>query len=186
MGLITELLEPSFFDVATAIAQAAELPELKRRHWICSVRQIARWLDRPAALIPARIGAVEARLRQIHHARVGTTLKTLANHKANGRAALRWFAKQHNIPQHGMVLSSDWVAFRNEIGESARNRLSNFIRYCSARGIEPNGLSGRTKGPSAFCHGLRCDLRIAACRAIHSSGWGTSPGSRRSSGTSPS
>ena len=138
MELITELLEPSFFDVATAIAQAAELPELKRRHWICSVRQIARWLDRPAALIPARVGAVEARLRQIHHARVGTTLKTLANHKANGRAALRWFAKQHNIPQHGMVLSSDWVAFRSEIGESARNRLSNFIRYCSARGIEPN------------------------------------------------
>ena len=46
------LLEPSFTDLIAAIEQAAELSEERRRHWICSLRQIAKWLDRPAAVIP--------------------------------------------------------------------------------------------------------------------------------------
>ena len=48
------LLEPCFFDLIAAIEQAQDLPEQTRRHWVCSVRQIAKWLDRPAAVIPAR------------------------------------------------------------------------------------------------------------------------------------
>ena len=90
----TALLEPSFADLIAAIEQAAELSEQRRRHWVCSVRQIARWLDRPAAVIPARSNAVQMPMGQLHHARVGVTAKTLANHKSNVRAALRWFAKQ--------------------------------------------------------------------------------------------
>ena len=38
---------------------------------------------------------------QLHHARVGVTAKTMANHKANVRAALRWFGKEHDVPQRG-------------------------------------------------------------------------------------
>ena len=40
-------------------------------------------------------------VRQLHHARVGVTAKTLANHKANVRAALRWFGKEHDMPRQG-------------------------------------------------------------------------------------
>ena len=50
----TALLEPSFAELIAAIEQAAELSEQRRRHWVCSLRQIAKWLDRPAAVIPAR------------------------------------------------------------------------------------------------------------------------------------
>ena len=42
------LLEPSFADLIAAIEQAADLSEQTRRHWVCSLRQIAKWLDRPA------------------------------------------------------------------------------------------------------------------------------------------
>jgi hypothetical protein len=74
------ILGPTFVDLIAAIEQAAELPEPTRRHWGCSARQIARWLDRPAAVIPARLNAVEVPLRQLHHVRIGVTAKTLANH----------------------------------------------------------------------------------------------------------
>ena len=36
------LLEPSFIDLIGAIEQAAELSEQRRRHWVCSLRQIVR------------------------------------------------------------------------------------------------------------------------------------------------
>ena len=76
----TGLLEPSFADLITAIEQTSDLSQQTRRHWSCSARQIARWLDRPAAVIPARFNAVAMPVRQLHHARVGVTAKTLANH----------------------------------------------------------------------------------------------------------
>ena len=101
MAPTTALLEPSFLDLIAAIEQAAELSEQRRRHWVCSLRQIAKWLDRPAAVIPARWHSVRISVVQLHHARVGVTAKTLANHKSNVRAALRWLGKEHGVPQQG-------------------------------------------------------------------------------------
>jgi integrase len=141
MEFITAIFEPSFSDLLAAIEQATELSAKTRQHWPCSVRQVAKWLDRPPAVIPARFNAVEVPLRQVHHARVGVTAKTLANHKSNLRAALRWFTKQHDLPQHGLSVSPEWAAFRERLKDrSARTLLSNFIRYCSARGISPNAV----------------------------------------------
>src|SRR5947209_6182926 len=87
-------LEPTFADLVVAIEHAAELSQEYQRHWLCSVRQIAKWLDRPAAVILARWPAVRMPISRLHHARAGVTAKTLANHKANVRAALRWFGKE--------------------------------------------------------------------------------------------
>jgi hypothetical protein len=101
MTLTPALLEPSLLDLIAAIEQAAELSEQRRRHWECSARQIAKWLDRPATVIPARWNSVRISVGQLHHARVGVTAKTLANHKSNLRAALRWFGKEHEVPQRG-------------------------------------------------------------------------------------
>jgi hypothetical protein len=145
MTAITPLLEPSFAALIAAIAQAAELLEQTRRHWVCSARQIARWLDRPAAMIPARWTSVQIPVGQLHHARIGVTAKTLANHRSNLRAALRWFAKEHDLPRHGMRLSADWAALRDRIDDRRlRARLSSLMRYCSARGIGPDSVSDRT------------------------------------------
>ena len=72
----TTLLEPSFLDLIAAIEQAAELSEQTRRHWVCSARQITKWLDRPAEVIPTRWNSVRISVGQLHHARVGATAKT--------------------------------------------------------------------------------------------------------------
>ena len=69
-----------------------------------------RWLDRPAAVIPARWTRCGSRWANCITLGVGVTAKTLANHKSNVRAALRWFGKEHDVPRHGMPLSADWAS----------------------------------------------------------------------------
>jgi hypothetical protein len=113
------------------------LPEQTRRHWTCSLRQIAKWLDRPAEVIPARWQSVRISVSQLHHARLGMTAKTLANHRSNIRAALRWFGREHDVPQRGVRLSPDWVRFCDGLEKRIRDRLYSLVRYCSARRIGP-------------------------------------------------
>jgi integrase len=131
----TTLLEASFSDLISAIEQAKDLSEQTRRHWACSLRQIAKWLNRPPAVIPARRQAVSISMAQLHHARVGVTSKTLANHKSNVRAAMHWFTKASDVPQRGVRLSADWAGFREAVDKYVWGRVSGLVRYCSARGL---------------------------------------------------
>ena len=138
----TQLLEPSFVDAIAAIGQATDLSEQTRRHWVCSLRQIAKWLDRPAEVIPARWTSVRMPVAQLHHARIGVTAKTLANHRSNARAALRWFGKEHDVPVRGVPLSAPWAKLRDGIHDRGRRaRLYGLMRYCSGRGIEPSAVT---------------------------------------------
>ena len=85
------LLEASFADAIAAIEQVKELPGSKRTHWCCSLRIIAKALDRPLASIAARWVAVALQVNQLHHANSTVAWKTLANHKSNAKRALAWF-----------------------------------------------------------------------------------------------
>jgi integrase len=139
------LLEISFADAIAAIEQAAELSAQKRRHWICSLCQIAKWLDRPTIVIPARWTSVRIAVGQLHHARVDVTAKTLANHRSNVRAALRWFGNEHDVPARGTPLSAEWAALRDRIeNRGKRARLYGLMRYCSGRGIKPGSVDNTT------------------------------------------
>src|SRR5450631_1395514 len=82
------LLEPSFADAIVAIEQAKELPPSRRTHWCCSLRSIAKALDRPLESIAARWLAVARQVSQLNHANSGVEWKTLANHKSNAKRAL--------------------------------------------------------------------------------------------------
>ncbi|MGA8992083.1 MAG: site-specific integrase [Rhodoplanes sp.] len=107
------------------------------------MQQIARWLDRPATVIPARWNAVRLSVGQLHHARMGVTAKTLANHKSNIRAALRWFGKEHDVPRRGVRLSPEWARFSGGLEKRVRDRLYSLIRYCSARRIGPSSVADK-------------------------------------------
>jgi hypothetical protein len=132
------LIEPSFVDAIAIIAASDELPKQTRRHWTTSLRQIAKALDKPLEVIPARLSAVRADLARLHHAPTGLTLKTLRNHKSNVKSALLWLAREKRIPKHGAALSPAWETLRDQIKDRfARWRLSSFMRFCSANGIAP-------------------------------------------------
>jgi integrase len=135
------LLEPSFVEAIAAIEQSADLSKNTKRHWVCSLRQIGKWLDRPFELIPARWTSIRLPVGQLHHARVDVTAKTVANHKSNVAAALRWFSKEHNVSPRGVALSAEWASLRDGIDDGGRRRrLYGLMRYCSGRGLGPTAV----------------------------------------------
>ena len=132
------LIETSFAEAITIIATAGELSEQTRRHWTTSLRQIAKALDKPLEVIPARYSAVRADLGQLHHAPAGVTAKTLQNHKSNAKSALLWLARERGIPEHGAPLTTPWRELRTKIRDQlARWKLSSLMRFCSANHIVP-------------------------------------------------
>jgi integrase len=135
------LLEASFADAITAIAQAKELPASKRTHWCCSLRIIAKALDRPVESIAARWGAVALQVNQLHHANSGVEWKTLANHKSNAKRALAWFRGEQGLPLRGTPLKPHWQQLRRRLRDQSRlAKLSGLIRYCSLKGIPPSAV----------------------------------------------
>src|SRR5262249_43672985 len=106
------LIEPSFVDAIAIIAASDELPKQTQRHWTTSLRQIAKALDKPLEVIPARVSAVRADLARLHHAPTGLTLKTLRNHKSNVKSALLWLVREKRIAKHGATLSPAWEALQ--------------------------------------------------------------------------
>src|SRR5713226_6816144 len=111
------LIETSFADGIAIIAAAAELPGQARRHWTTSLRQIAKALDKPLEVIPARYSAVRADLAQLHQVPAGLTAKTLQNHKSNAKSALLWLAREKGIPTHGAPLTPAWEKLRAQISD---------------------------------------------------------------------
>jgi hypothetical protein len=132
------LIETSFADAVAIITAAAELPEQTRRHWPTSMRQIAKIMDKPLEVIPARYSAIRADLSQLHHAPAGLTPKTLQNHKSNTKSALLWLAREKGVPEHGAPLTAAWETLRAGIKDRlVRSRLSSMMRYCSANNVPP-------------------------------------------------
>jgi hypothetical protein len=132
------LIEPSFVEAIAIIAASVELPKQTQRHWATSLRQIAKTLDKPLEVIPARLSAVRAELTRLHHVPTGLTRKTLQNHKSNVKSALLWLAREKRIPSHGAPLMPAWKDLRDQIMDRfVRWQLSSFMRFCSANGIAP-------------------------------------------------
>jgi Phage integrase family len=132
------LIETSFADGLAIIAAAEELPAQTKRHWMTSLRQIAKALGKPLEVIPARYSAVRADLAQLHQVPAGLTKKTLQNHKSNTKSALLWLAREKGIPEHGAPLTPGWEELRGKIRDGlVRSRLSSLMRFCSATNILP-------------------------------------------------
>jgi len=135
------LNEPSLADAITHIEQSETLRPETRSHWACSMRFVARALDRPASLIPARWMAIRPRLAEMHASQLGVTAKTFANHRANLRAALNFFSAEKNVPRRGTRLSEAWSRLWVSIdGVPPRKQLSRLFRYLSAKGISPEAV----------------------------------------------
>ena len=139
------LLEPSFADAIRAIEVAETLAKDQRLHWCCSLRQIAKLLERPVETVMARWTAVRLPIASLHHAMAGRREKTLQNHKANVRRALVWFAGEQDVAPRGVRLTVEWARLRDRIEErGVRARLSGLMRYCSGKAIAPGDVTEAT------------------------------------------
>jgi integrase len=132
------LIELSLAELLRAIEASPEVTVTRRRHWTCSLRITATALGKPPELLPARWTALRQPIARLHHVQMGVTAKTLANHKANVRAALRWFADEEDLPSRGAPLSPDWERLRDGIAHHrTRAHLSSPMRFWSAKEIAP-------------------------------------------------
>jgi integrase len=135
------LIEPSFAEAVAIIGRADDLPEQTRRHWVTSLRQVAKAFDRPLEVIPARYSAVRADLGHLHQVPAGLSAKTLQNHKSNVKSALLWLERKKGVPKYGAPLSAEWERLSSRVQERLiRWRLSALLRFCSANGVEPGQL----------------------------------------------
>ena len=87
---------------AIRLIEKSDFEKSKISHWCCSIRAVAAALGLPPESLPARWQAIAHRVKQLHHARVGMAEKTLKNHIANLKAALRHLSGDKTIPARGM------------------------------------------------------------------------------------
>ena len=87
------------------------------------MRQIAKALDKPLELIPARYSAVRADLVQLHEVPAGLTAKTPAEPQEQRQKRPALLAREKGVPEHGAPLTPAWEALRAKIdGSLVRDR----------------------------------------------------------------
>jgi len=141
-------LEPTLAEVYEAIERDPSLPKSTREALCCSLRRVAEFLGRDLSRPPARLGALRYGIGRLHHAQLGISRKTLQNHVANLKAAIRHVAGQKRLSGRGVALSPAWQKLYDQIiDRRVRLGLSGFLKYCSASGIEPSSASTTTVAP---------------------------------------
>ena len=91
--------------------------------------------------VPARWQAIAHRVNQLHHARVAMSEKTLKNHIANLKAALRHLSGDKTIPARGTPLTPEWSELRELVNhEMNRYHLTGLMRFASMQSISPKAV----------------------------------------------
>jgi len=138
-------LEPTLADALAAIERDTSLPKPKRDGWCCSIRRVAAYLERDPNQLPARLAALRYGIARLHHAQLGIGRKTLQNHVANLKAAVRHFIGLKRLSGRGIPVAPAWKFLYDQIqAKRLRLGLSGFLRYCSACGINPTSVSDAT------------------------------------------
>jgi integrase len=138
-------LEPALADVLAAIEHEVSMPKSTRDGLCCSIRRLAKFLERDPVQLPARLGALRYGIARLHHAELGISRKTLQNHVANVKAALRRFTGVKRLSGRGIPLTLPWKVLYDQLTvPRLRLGLSGFLRYCSACGMDPSSVSDAT------------------------------------------
>ena len=134
--------EPSFADALRAIETAIDLDDSTKRYWSTSLRQLAGYLGLPRETIPARIAAISGLVRKLHPERLGVNSKTFANHRANAKAALRWFNRQTLGSARHAPMSEEFRLLLNQVADRhVRDTLSPFFRYLTGLGVSAEAVT---------------------------------------------
>lgn len=137
-----DLMELSLANALILISNDPSLPKSKKTQWCCSIRQIAKWIGRSLEQMPARLNALRQPVARLNAARLGTTQKTLSNHKSNLKAALNHLSGRGLTLARGVELSPECKAQLDRVVDKwARTRLYALFRYASAHGLKPQDMT---------------------------------------------
>ena len=92
--------------------------------------------------LPARLGALRYGIARLHHTPLGISRKTLQNHIANLKAAIRHRDGQKRLSGRGIPLSPHWSSLYDQLTDPrVRLGIIGFLKYASATGIDPWSVS---------------------------------------------
>lgn len=137
----TAIGEPSFADVLAEISSDAGLCEQDKRYWSTSIRQMAKYLDMPVSLIPARITGVGSKITALHPAQLNLNPKTFANHRATTRKALNWYRdKQGDYGRKGLTSNAYKHLLKQIECRHHRDVLSPFLRFLTVENVAADAI----------------------------------------------
>jgi hypothetical protein len=130
-------------DVITAIRQA-DLPDRPRQELTSEVRTVARALGRPVEEIPADPRLLANRLSEVAEVAIGLSPGRWANVKSLLRAAMS-HVREMSPGRHPTPLSPSWLTLWERLPTRLqRTRLSRFMHFASAAGIDPKTVTVAT------------------------------------------
>lgn len=133
--------EPTFADVLAELDRSDRVDDGHRRQWSTSLRQMAKYLDRPLSTLPARITAIRQGVMALHPERLGVNAKTFANHRANALAALNWYWSEGAQLTRRVRLCAPYDALWSRVeGQVRRDVLSPFLRFLSTNEVLSNAV----------------------------------------------
>ncbi len=137
-----EPLEPTLANAIILIENDPSLTDATKTQWLCSIRRIAKWLDRPLEVLPARFTALRQPVNRLNSARIGVSRKTLSNHKSNFRAAINHVSGKDRSYSRGVPLLPAYSTLHGKIDDRwASIRLLCFFRYLSGLKVDPHNVT---------------------------------------------
>ena len=130
-------------DVLAAV-QEADLPQRRRQEMSSALRTVARALGKRLEHIPARPRLLAERLKMIAPDAIGISRRRLNNIRSLTQASL--MLVQSMAPgRHLNKLSPAWQRLADQLpSDSMKRSVSRLMRFCSARGIEPEAITEET------------------------------------------
>jgi integrase len=130
-------------DVVDAV-RAADLPKQRRQEIASALRTAARAIGKPLDRVPADPRRLAALMSEVSPISLNISLERWANVRSLTRAGLALV--QPMAPgRHITPLSPGWRALWRQLkARLTKMALSRFARFCSVRGIEPEGMTAET------------------------------------------
>jgi integrase len=132
--------DSSLADVLDAVRNA-DLPARRRQEIASALRTVTRALGRPLERVPADPRRLSARLKEVAPLAIGISQGRWNNIRALVRTGLT-VVQPMSPGRHLNKLSVDWEPLWQQLPtRRLRMKLTRFLRFCSASGIEPEAVT---------------------------------------------
>jgi len=129
---------------ALTAVRAANLPERRRQEISSALRTIARAIGKPPERIPSHPRLLAARLKQIAPTAIGISRGRWNNIRSLARAGVA-LVQPMSPGRNRNRVTPGWQALFEQLElRTTKIAVSRFLRFCSARGIEPEEVSQTT------------------------------------------
>jgi integrase len=160
---------PSLADLRQKIEARHDLPLLRRRDMASAIRTLAGWFNLPEENVPASAKYMREKLARVHAITASVSPRRIQNVRSLVLAAMREAGLSTKLAPYAAPFSAQWQRLWDLLeGDTyAKTELSRFMRFCSAQGIAPEGVTDA--GSAEFLAAIEAESLIATPKTRHQS-----------------